>query len=79
MVIMSADVTKEIKKLAEEMVKSGMYKSQSEVVRDGIRHLALKYGAKAGSKEEIRKITSRVTKKYGKTLSETLREIRDEA
>ncbi len=44
----------EIKKLAEEMVKSGMYKSQSEVVRDGIRQLALKYGGKAGSIEEIR-------------------------
>lgn len=79
MVIMSADVTKEIKEIAEGLVKSGMYKSQSEVVRDAIRQLALKYGGKAGTKEEVRKITSRATRKYGKTLSETVREIRDEA
>ncbi|MBI2971449.1 MAG: hypothetical protein HYY37_03475 [Candidatus Aenigmarchaeota archaeon] len=79
MVIMSADVTEEIKRIAEELVKSGMYKSQSEVVRDAIRQLALKYGDKAGTKEEVRKITSRATKKSGKTLSETVREIRDEA
>jgi len=78
MVIMSADVTKEIKEIAEELVKSGMYKSQSEVVRDAIRQLALKYGDKAGTKEEVRKITARATKKHGKTLSETVREIRDE-
>ena len=78
-VIMSADVTKEIKEIAEELVKSGMYKSQSEVVRDAIRQLALKYGGKAGSIEEVRQIMSEASKKSGKTLSQTVREIRDEA
>ncbi len=77
MVIMSADVTKEIKKLTEDMVKSGMYKSQSEVVRDAIRQLALKYGSKAGDIKEVRKIIDKASDKSRKTLSQTIREIRN--
>lgn len=79
MVIMSSDVTTEIKHITEELVNRGMYKSQSEVVRDAIRQLALKYGLEAGDKEKIRKIVATASKRSGKTLSQTVREIRDEA
>ena len=79
MVIMSADVTKEIKQMTENMVKSGMYKSQSEVVRDAIRQLALKYGTNSSDMSKVRKILSSAGKKSGRTLSKTIREIRDEA
>ncbi len=79
MVIMSADVTKEIKQMTEKLVEKGMYKSQSEVVRDAIRQLSLKYGMAKTNIEKIRRKNSDITKKYGKTLSQTVREIRDEA
>ena len=79
MVIMSADVTKEIKQMTEKFVEKGMYKSQSEVVRDAIRQLSLKYGMKNANIEKIRKKNSEIIKRSGKTLSQTVREIRDEA
>jgi len=80
MVIMSADVTKEIKQMTEKLVEKGIYKSQSEVVRDAIRQLAYKYSLdKAPNIRKIRKIMDRAAKKSGKTLSETVREIRDES
>jgi putative addiction module CopG family antidote len=79
MVIMSADVTKEIKQITEDMVKSGMYKSQSEVVRDAIRQLALKYSTKSADIDRARKIVSTASKKASKSLSKTIRELRDEA
>ena len=79
MVIMSADVTKEIKQMTEKLVEKGIYKSQSEVVRDAIRQLSLKYGMADTNIEKIRKKISEASKKSGKTLSQTVREIRDEA
>lgn len=77
MTTLTAEVTEEIKRLTEEIVKSGLYKSQSEVVRDAIRQLALKYNVKGGNKKKV-SMTS-ANKKSGKTLSQTIREIRDEA
>lgn len=79
MVIMSSDVTKEIKHMTERLVKEGMYKSQSEVVRDAIRQLALRYSLKETNLEDVRSIVGKVSKKTGKTLSQTVREIRNEA
>ena len=79
MVIMSADVTKEIKRMTEGMVKSGMYKSQSEVVRDAIRQLALKYGTKSSDMSKVRKIESAASKNSVKTLSKTVIGLRDES
>ena len=79
MTTLTAEVTKEIKQLTKELLKSGMYKSQSEVVRDAIRQLALKYGVKGGNKSKVRKIMTRANKKSGKSLSHIVREIRDEA
>ncbi len=79
MVTLTADVTENIKKITALLVRKGMYKSQSEVVRDAIRQLAYKYGIGASSLEEIRRITKKAAKKSGKSLSESVRALRDEA
>lgn len=79
MATLTAEVTKEIKQLTKEILKSGMYKSQSEIVRDAIRQLALKYGVKGSNIGNVRKIVAEAGKKSGRTLSQTVREIRDEA
>ena len=80
MVTLTADVTKGIKDMTQKLVKAGMYKSQSEVVRDAIRQLAYKYRIDtAPSIDEVRNIFDRAAKKSGKSLSKTVREIRDEA
>ena len=80
MVTLTADVTEGIKDMTQKLIKSGMYKSQSEVVRDAIRQLAYRYRVDtAPSIEEVRKIFKKAGKKTKKTLSQTVREIRDEA
>ena len=80
MVTLTADVTEGIKDMTQKLIKTGMYKSQSEIVRDAIRQLAYKYRIDtAPSIEEVRKIFNRAGKKTKKTLSQTVREIRDEA
>ena len=79
MVTMTADVTDGVKKMTEKLVKTGLYKSQSEVVRDAIRQLAYRYKIDtAGSIERAREILDKAAKKSGKSLSETVKEIRDE-
>lgn len=79
MVTLTADVTEGIKDMTQKLIKTGMYKSQSEVVRDAIRQLAYRYRIDtAPSIDEVRKIFSKVGKKTKKTLSQTVREIRDE-
>ncbi|MBI4896269.1 MAG: hypothetical protein HY832_01860 [Candidatus Aenigmarchaeota archaeon] len=75
MTTLTAEVTKEIKELTQEILKSGMYKSQSEVVRDAIRQLALKYGVCGSTIGEVRKTVATATKKSKKTLSGTVREL----
>ena len=80
MVTLTADVTEGIKNMAQKLIKTGMYKSQSEVVRDAIRELAYKYRIDtAPSIERAREILDRAARKSGKSLSQTVREIRDEA
>ncbi|MBI3036421.1 hypothetical protein HYY73_01515 [Candidatus Woesearchaeota archaeon] len=78
MVTMTADVTEGVKSLTKELIRTGLYKSQSEVVRDAIRQLALKYSVKGSSIEHVRKIVSEASKRSGKTLSQTIVEMRDE-
>ena len=79
MVTLTAEVTEELRKITKDLVKEGMYKSQSEVIRDAIRQLAIKYKSdQAPSIEKIREIVSKASKKSGKTLSQTLLEIRGE-
>ena len=79
MVTLTADVTEGIKDMTQKLIRSGMYKSQSEVVRDAIRQLAYKYKIDtAPSIERAREILDRAAKKSGKSLAKTVREIRDE-
>lgn len=77
MVIMSSDVTKEIKHMAEQLVEKGIYKSQSEVVRDAIRQLAYKYGITVVSLDDVRAITTKATKKSQETLSHAVKKMRE--
>ena len=78
MVTLTADVTENIRKIIALLVRKGIYKSQSEVVRDAIRQLAHKYGMAIASLDEVKQIAKRATKKTGKSLSESVRELRDE-
>ena len=79
MVTMTADVTEGVKKMTKELIRTGLYKSQSEVVRDAIRQLAYRYKIDtAGSIERAREILDKAAEKSGKSLSKTVREIRDE-
>ncbi len=78
MVTLTADVTEGVKKMTQELVKTGLYKSQSEVVRDAIRQLAFKYKVKDANIHDVRKIVSEASRKSGKTLAQTVREIRDD-
>ncbi len=78
MVTLTADVTEGVKKMTQNLVKTGLYKSQSEVVRDAIRQLAFKYKVKDANIDEIRKSMARATRKSGQSLSQAVREMRDE-
>ena len=79
MVTLTADVTEGIRKMTQDLVKKGLYKSQSEVVRDAIRQLSYKYKIDtAPTIERAREILDRAAKKSGKSLAKTVREIRDE-
>jgi len=79
MVTLTADVTQGIRKLTQDLVRKGLYKSQSEVVRDAIRQLAIKYGVKVASIEEVRRITKKAIKQNKETLAQATRKIREEA
>ena len=79
MVTLTADVTENIQTMTRDLVKKGLYKSQSEVVRDALRQLAFKYKVDYPvDREKLRQKISRAGKTGGTTLSRTLREIRDE-
>ena len=79
MVTLTADVTEGIKKITQDLVKEGLYKSQSEVVRDAIRQLALHYRVEHRmTREELLHRVTAAGLKAGTTLTKTLREIRDE-
>ncbi len=79
MVTLTADVTEGIKKMTKNLVDEGLYKSQSEVVRDAIRQLALHYKVdRRMTREELLQRITTAGLKAGTTLSKTLREIRDE-
>lgn len=78
MVTLTADVTDGIKDMTKKLIKVGIYKSQSEVVRDAIRQLAYKYNVGATSKERVREITKKATLKSKQSLSEAVKKLRDE-
>ena len=79
MVTLTADVTENIKKITGLLVRKGIYKSQSEVVRDAIRQLAYKYGIEIATINEVRQITKKAAKKTGKNMSQSVRALRDQA
>ncbi len=78
MVTLTADVTEEIRKMTQELVEKGMYKSQSEVVRDAIRQLSYKYAVVKTSAKEARAIVKKTTQKTSETLATAVRRIREE-
>jgi len=77
MVTLTADVTEGIRNMAQNLIKKGIYKSQSEVVRDAIRQLAFKYDIDT-SREEVRKITKKAVEKSGESLSQVVKKMREE-
>jgi Arc/MetJ-type ribon-helix-helix transcriptional regulator len=78
MVTLTADVTESIKEMTQKLMKTGMYKSQSEVVRDAIRQLAHKYKVDtASSADRAREILDVAAEKSGQSLAKTVRELRD--
>ena len=79
MVTMTADVTEGVKEMTQNLIRAGLYKSQSEVVRDAIRQLAFKYNiGTAGSIGRARELLDKAAEKSGASLSKTVRELRDE-
>ncbi len=78
MVTLTADVTEEIRKMTQELVEKGMYKSQSEVVRDAIRQLSYKYAVVKTSAKEARAIVKKTTQKTSETLATAVRRIREQ-
>ena len=77
MVTLTADVTNNIKNMTKRLVKIGIYKSQSEVVRDAIRQLAYKYGIQAASLKEVKNITKKAVLKSKETLSGSVKKLRE--
>jgi len=78
MVTLTADVTEGIREMVSNLVKKGIYKSQSEVVRDAIRQLSFKYGVGTSSLNEIRNITKKAVRKGKKSLAETTQKMRED-
>ncbi len=77
MVTLTADVTKGIKDMTKKLIQKGIYKSQSEVVRDAIRQLAYKYDVDVSLKE-ARRIVKKATKKSKNNLSNSVVKEREE-
>jgi hypothetical protein len=67
------ETVEEIKRLVEDMQKSGVFKSRKEVVIGAIKEMAVKYGFY--SKEDAREILNKGI--VGK-MSDTVREVREE-
>ena len=65
--------------MRKKLIKTGIHKSQSEVVTDAIRQLTYKYTTRnAPSLNKVRQILDKAAKKSGKSLAQTVREIRDD-
>jgi len=53
---MAETIRRDIRDMAKSIVERGIYRHQSEVVRDAIRQLAFRYALNAGSLDEVREI-----------------------
>ena len=78
MVTLTADVTEGIKRIIQKLMKKGLYKSQSEIVRDAVRHLAFRYDINIMDIGEIRKITKKAVRKSKESLSLASQKMRKE-
>ncbi|MBI2550627.1 hypothetical protein HYV83_05645 [Candidatus Woesearchaeota archaeon] len=78
MAALTTDAAKETKQLRQVLLDNGQYKLRSEAAMDAIRQFALKYSVKGSSIERVRKAIGEATKKSGKTLSQTIVEMRAE-
>ncbi|MBI2142981.1 hypothetical protein HYU20_01415 [Candidatus Woesearchaeota archaeon] len=79
MAALTTDAAKETKQLRQVLLDNGQYKLKSEAAMDAIRQFALKYGVKGSSIERVRKFMAEANRKSGKTLSQTIVEMRAEA
>lgn len=67
----SFEITPEVKRLMEELLKTGLFKSKSEIVREAIREMSIKYGMYP--RKQAKEI---LDKKIRGSLSDTVKEVR---
>ncbi len=79
MAALTTDAAKETKQLRQVLLDKGQHKLRSEAAVDAIRQFALKYSVKGSSIERVRKFMAEANRKSGKTLSQTIVEMRAEA
>jgi len=76
---MDTVIRHDVRDLAKSIVEKGIYKYQSEIVRDAVRQLAFRYSLKAGSLDEVREIVNKASKKLDESLSQAVMKMREEA
>jgi Arc/MetJ-type ribon-helix-helix transcriptional regulator len=76
---METVIRSDVRDLAKSIVEKGIYKYQSEIVRDAVRQLAFRYSLKAGSLDEVREIVNKANKKLDESLSQAVMKMREEA
>lgn len=72
-------IRSDVRDLAKSIVERGVYKYQSEIVRDVVRQLAFRYSLKAGSLDEVREIVNKASKKLDESLFQAVMKMRKEA
>ena len=79
MATQSFGLTQKMNAMRKKLIKTGIDKTQSEAVTDAIRQLTDKYTTQnPPSLHQVRQILDKAAKKAGKSLAQTVREIRDE-
>ncbi len=76
---METVIRQDVRDLAKSIVEKGIYKYQSEIVRDSFRQLSFRYSLKAGSLDEVREIVNKASKKLDESLSQAVMKMREEA
>lgn len=84
---METVIRSDVRDLAKSIVERGVYKYQSEIVRDAVRQLAFRYSLKAGSLDEVRENKTphlnagiiKASKKLDESLSQAVMKRREEA
>lgn len=76
---MTGIIHRDIRDMAKSIVERGIYRYQSEIVRDSVRQLAFRYALNAGSLDEVREIVHKASKKSEESLSQAVMKMREEA